>query len=146
MAALGVKFIVTSLEFPSQEMLDAIQKEITIEDIEEVIRFLQSVNIKLSPAFIMFNPWTRMEDLVTFSKFVEKNDLDTIIDPIQYETRLHLYKGSPLLSVPSIKALELSEYEFNYEWKHPDPQIEEVFTQILTPPEEGVFKRCCLKC
>ncbi|OPX43928.1 ribosomal protein S12 methylthiotransferase RimO [Ruminiclostridium hungatei] len=146
MAQLGVKFIVSSLEFHSQEVLDAVSKELTVEAIQEVVEFLHKVGIKLSPTFIMFNPWTSLEDLVEFSKFVEDNNLDDIIDPIQYETRLHLYKGSPLLSTPSIKALELVENEFNYEWKHPDFRVDEVFSQLATPPEEGVFKRCCLKC
>jgi hypothetical protein len=72
--------------------------------------------------------------------------LDSIIDPIQYETRLYLYKGSPLLSQPSIQRLTLTEHEFYYDWKHPDPEMDELFQEIVTVPEEGIFKRCCLKC
>jgi hypothetical protein len=114
--------------------------------IEASIVLMRSCGIVLNPTFIMFNPWVGLDDLAMFSDFVERNDLDAVIDPIQYETRLHLYKGSPLLQNPSIRALELTEHEFYFEWKHPDPRVDELYRQSLTPAEEGVFKRCCLKC
>lgn len=146
MKELGVKFITSALEFPSDEVLDAVAKETSVSDIEEAISYLREIGIKLNPTFIMFNPWTKLEDLSAFRAFVAENQLEDIIDPIQYETRLYLYKGSPLLSRSSIQTLELIEYEFHYEWKHPDPQMDELYYKILSPQEEGVFKRCCLKC
>lgn len=146
MATLNVKFVTSALEFPTQEVLDAVAKYTSLEDIEEAVSFLRGTGIKLNPTFIMFNPWIGLEDLAAFRAFVEKNDLDNIIDPIQYETRLHLYKGSPLLNTPSVQALELTEQEFHVDWKHPDPRVDELYLANLTPQEEGIFKRCCLKC
>ncbi len=146
MAAIGVQFITSALEFSTQAVLDAVDKEMSIEQSEEAIAFLRTTGITLNPTFIMYNPWITLEDLATFRDFVERNDLDNVIDPIQYETRLHLYKGSPLLSSPSTKNLKLIEHEFNYEWEHADPRIDELWRQSITPTEEGVFKRCCLKC
>lgn len=146
MAGLGVRVITSALEFPSQRVLDALDKEVTVEQIEEAVRFLREAGIKLNPTFIMFNPWVGLEDLVRFHEFCARTGLDELIDPIQYETRLYLYKGSPLLQLPAVRALELTEHEFHYEWKHPDPRVDELFLQSLTPPQEGVFKRCCLKC
>lgn len=146
MARLGVRFITSALEFPSQRMLDAIEKELTVEQISDGIRFLRTTGIKLNPTFIMFNPWGSLEDMISFRQFVEQNELDEIIDPIQYETRLNLYKGSPLLQNEFIRSLELTEHEFHYDWKHPDPRVDELYAQSVTPPQEGVFKRCCLKC
>lgn len=146
MSDLGVRFITSALEFPSDEVLDILVKETSVEDIRQAISFLRTTNILLNPTFIMFNPWVSLEDLIDFRTFVEDNGLDDIIDPIQYETRLHLYKGSPLLQLPSVQALELTEHEFHVEWKHPDPRVDELYAQTVTPPEPGVFKRCCLKC
>ncbi|MBO2537224.1 arsinothricin biosynthesis radical SAM protein ArsL [Rummeliibacillus suwonensis] len=146
MKKLGVKFITSALEFPSEEVLDAVAKDTSVADIEEAITYLREIGIQLNPTFIMFNPWSKLEDLTTFRTFVEDNELGKIIDPIQYETRLYLYKGSPLLSKESIKALELKEYEFYYDWKHPDSRLDELYYEMLTPAEEGIFKRCCLKC
>jgi radical SAM superfamily enzyme YgiQ (UPF0313 family) len=146
MAGLGVRFITSALEFPKQEVLDQVVKEVTVEMTEEAIDYVHSVGIRLNPTFIMFNPWIGLEDLVLFHDFLQRTKLENAVDPIQYETRLHLYKGSPLLNNPSIKALDLSENEFHYDWLHPDPRIDELYRDSLTPVQEGVFKRCCLKC
>lgn len=146
MKELGVRFITSALEFPSELVLDEVGKNISISDIEEAVKVLREIGILLNPTFIMFNPWTRIDELSTFRTFVEENQLDSIIDPIQYETRLYLYKGSPLLRQASIQRLALTEHEFHYDWKHPDPEMDELFQEIVTVPEEGIFKRCCLKC
>ncbi|MGV2929430.1 RCCLKC-tail radical SAM protein, partial [Macrococcus capreoli] len=146
MKELNVKFITSALEFPNEEVLDAVAKNTSVKDIEDAIKFMDEVGITLNPTFIMFNPWTSFEDISIFKKFIEDNNLSSLVDPIQYETRLYLYKGSPLLHSPSIKALELTEYEFHYDWRHPDPKLDELYFSILTPQEEGIFKRCCLKC
>jgi radical SAM superfamily enzyme YgiQ (UPF0313 family) len=147
MDELGVVFVTSALEFPSEAVLDALDKQTSIEQIETALAFVRThTNIKLNPTFIMFNPWIRLEDLATFTAFVERNDLEGIIDPIQYETRLNLYKGSPLLALPSVQALELIEEEFRYEWKHADPRVDTLYRDSLTPVQDGVFKRCCLKC
>jgi hopanoid C-3 methylase len=146
MEGLGVRFITSALEFPSELVLDAVAKYTTLEQIEEAVAFIRSTSIKLNPTFIMFNPWIQLEDIATFRSFVERNGLDEIIDPVQYETRLHLYKGSPLINSPGMKSVELIENEFNYEWKHSDSRVDELYSQSVTPAEEGVFKRCCLKC
>jgi hopanoid C-3 methylase len=146
MDELGVRIITSALEFPSQVVLDAMNKEITLEQTERAIAFMKTTNIKLNPTFIMFNPWVGLEDLTLFNDFVQRNDLDEVIDPVQYETRLSLYKGSPLLQLPSVQALDLIENEFHVDWKHADPRVDELHAQSVTPAEEGVFKRCCLKC
>ena len=146
LAGMGLRFITSALEFPKQRVLDEVFKEVTVEMIEASIVLMRPCGIVLNPTFIMFNPWVGLDDLAMFSEFVERNDLDAVIDPIQYETRLHLYKGSPLLKNPSIRALELREHEFHFDRKHPDPRVDELYQQSITPAEKGVFKRCCLKC
>ncbi|MFB4212861.1 RCCLKC-tail radical SAM protein [Shouchella sp. 1P09AA] len=143
---LGVKFITSALEFPSEQVLDEVAKETSVTDIEDAIWYLKDIGIKLNPTFIMFNPWTSLDDLTHFRSFVDKNDLNQYIDPIQYETRLYLYKGSPLLNQQSIKNLDLTEHEFHFDWKHPNQEVDELYYEMLTPAEEGIFKRCCLKC
>lgn len=146
MKNLGVKFITSALEFPSQMVLDVVSKDISIEDIEIAISKLRAIGIRLSPTFIMFNPWVSKEDIATFKNFIARNELDDVVDPIQYETRLHLYKGSPLLSRASTAGLELTEFEFHYDWKHPDCEVDEMYFSNVTPVKVGEFKRCCLKC
>ena len=146
LAKCNVKFITSALEFPTQRVLDIVAKDITVEDIEDAIRICNRVGIKMNPTFIMYNPWVTPQDLDEFHDFVARNELGNIIDPVQYETRLKLYKGSPLLNRNSTKHLELEEKEFHYDWVHPIQEVDVLYQQNVTPVEEGVFKRCCLKC
>ncbi|KVW75498.1 arsinothricin biosynthesis radical SAM protein ArsL [Burkholderia cepacia] len=146
MAGLGLRFITSALEFPTQKVLDIVAKEISVDDIEAAIRNLKAIGVKLNPTFIMYNPWVSKDDILSFKEFIERNDLEDVVDPIQYETRLHLYKGSPLLNRASTAGLKLTEREFHFDWSHPDPAVDEMYYANVTPPEPGVFKRCCLKC
>ena len=146
LANCNLSFVTTALEFPGEQVLNAVGKNISIDQIETAIRLLRSLNIEINPTFIMFNPWMKMSDVIHFKKFVDRNNLEKTIDPIQYETRLHLYKSSPLLKSPALKGIELEEKEFHYEWKHPDPAVDELYKKSVKPVKEGEFKRCCLKC
>lgn len=146
MGQLGLAFITTALEFPKQEVLDQIFKEMDVPMIEEALAFLKEAGVKVNPTFITFNPWVNLEDMAELHDFIARNELDNIVDPIQFETRLHLYKGSPLLDNASVKELKLEEHEFHFDWQHSDSRMDKLFMDSVTPPEEGVFKRCCLKC
>lgn len=143
---LGVRVITSALEFPKDEVLWQVCKEVTVEDLKEAVRLVQGSGIVLNPTFIMFNPWVELEDYSRFSDFLAETDMTESVDPVQYETRLHLYKGSPLLRNDTVTSLRLRENEFHYEWDHPDPRVDKLFQASLTPVEEGQFKRCCLKC
>jgi radical SAM superfamily enzyme YgiQ (UPF0313 family) len=145
-ATLGLRIITSALEFPSDEVLRQLDKEVTVEMTERCITELKAMGVMLNPTFIMFNPWIGLPDLVRFEDFLERTGLTDLVDPIQFETRLHLYKGSPLLQNPSVQKLKLTEQEFHFDWEHDDPAMDEVFLSSLTPVEEGTFKRCCLKC
>jgi hopanoid C-3 methylase len=142
----GVRVITSALEWPKEEVLREVQKEVTVEDLKEAVGLVQNSGISLNPTFIMFNPWVGLEDFPRFNEFLVETRMEDIVDPVQYETRLHLYRGSPLLKNQTIRALRLEEHEFYYDWFHPDPRVDELFRASLTPVVEGEFKRCCLKC
>lgn len=146
MAKLGVRFITSAMEFPSERVLQAVAKEVKLNELDDALGFLEGIGVRANPTFVMFNPWVTFEEILEFTDFVVARKLDRIIDPIQYETRLHLYKGSPLLDDPFIRGLKLTENEFHYEWSHPDDRVDELFRDCQTPPKPGTMKRCCLKC
>lgn len=145
----GLQFVTTALEFPDDETLDAVNKRMTMDQVYEGIDIADEIGIPLNPTFITFNPWEKMEDMSRLTEFLEETDLDENVSQLQLETRLYIYKGSPLLNLPSVKDLELQEGEFSYEWKHPDSRVDQLFEETAEPDEEGddeVFKRCCIKC
>jgi hopanoid C-3 methylase len=143
---LGCRFVTTALEYPSQRVLDAVYKELTVDQVERTIDFCQQIGLILNPTFIMFNPWVDYDELARFGEWIDRVGLAGSVSPLQYETRLYLYKGSPLLQHPDIQKLEKTEREFHYEWKHPDPRVDRLFAETVKPPETKIFKRCCIKC
>jgi radical SAM superfamily enzyme YgiQ (UPF0313 family)/N-acetylglutamate synthase-like GNAT family acetyltransferase/2-polyprenyl-3-methyl-5-hydroxy-6-metoxy-1,4-benzoquinol methylase len=142
----GCIAITTSIEFPREDILEKLHKNITLKHILKGMEILKRNEIKVHTTFVTFNPWTDLEGLMNLSHYIKTNHLEDVIDPIQYETRLHLYKGSPLLKDKALSDITIHEQDFHYEWEHPDPQVEEVFLRMVKPVEEGEFKRCCLRC
>jgi radical SAM superfamily enzyme YgiQ (UPF0313 family) len=144
---LGGKFVTTAFEFPNQTVLNAINKQFTVDTLECAIRVCRAAGIGINPTFLLFNPWVSFEDLNTFSEFLSRNDLEDQVEPVQLATRLWLYKGSPLLADPRVKASITKEHLFNFEWRHADPDVERLFEAIEKETNgSGVVKRCCLKC
>lgn len=143
---LNVKIITSALEFPSENVLKIFNKQVTVSDTEQAIRIMKNSGITLNPTFIMYNPWAGLSDMEHFQEWIDGVNLREDIDPIQFETRLSLYKGSPLLLSDDIKNVSLIEHDFYYDWAHSDPWVDELYAASVTPAEEGVFKRCCLKC
>ena len=140
----GIRVITSALEFPKNEVLEKSAKRLMW-----MTSRVGAPSAELGitePDFIMFNPWIGLDDFSRFNDFFEETNMKDDVDPVQYETRLHLYKGSPLLKNETIRALKLQEQEFHYEWEHPDPRVDELFLASVTPAVEGEFKRCCLKC
>jgi radical SAM superfamily enzyme YgiQ (UPF0313 family) len=143
---LGCRFITTALEFPTQRVLDAVNKELTLEHVEGAIDYCAKIGAKLNATFILFNPWITLEDLLGFDDWLDKTGLGETIDPVQFTTRLYLYKGSHLLQNPEVRKLDLIEHDFHYEWKHPDPRVDDLFAEMTRSDDPAAFKRCCIKC
>ena len=146
MVDLGAAFVTSAFEFPSEKVMKAVNKELKVDDCVQTVRMCEEIGLGLNPTFLTFNPWMSMEETFRLADFLEETGLDRYVDPLQLETRLYLPKGSRLLDSPSLTGVELEEREFHYEWKHPDSNVDKIFSEILTPPVPGEFKRCCIKC
>ena len=145
--ACGGRFVTTAFEFPRQDVLDAINKQMSVQALGRALEVCRAEGLAINPTFLLFNPWSSFEDIEYFSEFLAKNGLEHDVDPVQLGTRLWLYKGSPLLERADVRALIVKENEFNYEWRHADPDVERLFAlQADQPVASGTVKRCCLKC
>ena len=142
----GVRVITSALEFPKDEVLRQVCKEVGVDDLKKAASLVHDAGIVLNPTFIMYNPWVSLEDFDLMEEFLQETRLKDVMDPIQYMTRLHLYKGSPLLNNETIRSLHMTEHEFFYDWEHPDARVDEHFKIAAAKEQEGTFKRCCLKC
>jgi radical SAM superfamily enzyme YgiQ (UPF0313 family) len=139
---LGLLFLTSALEFPRQRVLDAIDKGLTLEQIEEAVAFCRSIGLRLNPTFIVFNPWIEPADLLWFDEWLEKTQLADTVDPGVFTGRLYIYKGSHLLENEHVRRLELTEHEFHYDWKHADPRVDEIYRLMKLNDGPAGFKRC----
>lgn len=146
LAAQGLRRITSALEFPSDRILRIFDKGITVADMRAAIRAADDMGIQLNPTFIPFTPWITLEELDRFEDFLVDTGLSRVVDPTALQTRLLLFKGSPLLRSPWIADVELSDAGFYYEWRHPDPRVEERWLQRREEAEGAGKVRCCVKC
>jgi radical SAM superfamily enzyme YgiQ (UPF0313 family) len=146
MVPLGARFVTSAFEFPSERVLNLIDKELGIDDCLRAVELCEQIGLGLNPTFLTFNPWSSLEQIYGLSDFLDKTGLARHVDPLQLETRLYLPKGSPLVGSPAMQGISLVEHEFHYEWTHPDSRVDQIFAKVVPPPKEGEFKRCCIKC
>jgi hypothetical protein len=146
MVRLGARFVTSAFEFPSNEVLRLVDKELDVDHCLHAAGMCEEIGLGLNATFLTFNPWTRLEEVYGFADFLEKTRIDRYVDPLQLETRLLLPKGSPLIGSPALAGIELVEHDFHYEWKHPDPRVDEAYAKVVQPTVSGEFKRCCIKC
>ena len=104
----GLICISTGIESASQETLDRISKNITIEEIEAKMRLMRDCKIKVAANFIVGFPWDTENDYKLMIRFIEKNELSqqskiSYLTPLP-KTRIYI----DLLQKGIIK----DEYEF----------------------------------
>lgn len=141
---LGCVEITTAVEFPSDKVLSAVVKRITLEQTYRAIKIIKDIGIKLKPTFITYSPWMTSDDLDVFEKFIKETDIAHEVDELQRQTRLLLYKGAPILNTGVLGNIKVVEHNTYYEWEHEDKKVDEAYLSSLTPGSEGI-KRCCIK-
>lgn len=142
MKARGCVEITTAVEFPKQEVLDHFNKQMTVGHISKAIQICKEIGIRLNPTFITYTPWVDEEDIERLNTFMETFDLTC--DPLQKETKLLLYKGSPLLKTKALRHVSLVEKEVHFDWIHPLKPVEALYHRQKTTDDRR-RKRCCIK-
>ncbi|WP_212817378.1 hypothetical protein [Polymorphospora rubra] len=104
------------------------------------------IGFELNPTFIPFTPWVRYEELLTFEDFLVETGLARVVEPTALQTRLLLFKGSPLLQSPWLTDVDLVDRGFHLDWTHPDRRVEELWQQRRSEAEDAGAVRCCVKC
>jgi radical SAM superfamily enzyme YgiQ (UPF0313 family) len=142
----GLRSITSALEFPSDTVLTALDKGIDTALTKRAIKVAQDLGVELAPTFIPFTPWVTYDELLRFDDFIEETGLGYAITPTARQTRLYLYKGSPLLSSPYMQGVELIDQGYLYDWKHDDPRVDELWAELREQAEAAGTSRCCVRC
>jgi len=161
LAESGCLFVVSAVESLSDRVLAELDKGHTSSDVSEALSILRCSNLALRPSFVAFTPWTTLEDYLCLIDFVFEENLTEHVDPIQLAIRLLVPPRSALLwptgkdvrrRPAGKRALEspaaavenapswlgpLEPDRFSYEWRHPEPKMDELFLRVCGIVEQG---------
>lgn len=106
----GLLHVSLGIESGNEEMLNRFNKNTTVSKNISSIEILRKNNLSLTPYFIMFDPWTSIEEIQENVKFLYENNLcrfDTVSNAVS------IYKGTPLY-----KKFKQNLKRFNWEYKY----------------------------
>ena len=141
---VGCKEVTSAFEFPDENVLEIMNKGIVLDQMVQAVRLLQGIGIRLKPTFITYTPWIDSVNMGKLDAFAKEIGIADFIDPLQKQTRLLLYKGSPLLATDHIKPIRLMDRGVYYDWVHPDPRVDDDYN-ALEFEDSAARKRCCIK-
>jgi radical SAM superfamily enzyme YgiQ (UPF0313 family) len=146
LVSLGLRRVTSALEFPSDRILRIFDKHIDVAHMRSAIAESARIGFELYPTFIPFTPWVEYEELLSFEDFLVETGLARVTDPTALQTRLLLFKGSPLLTSPWMEDVATTDRGFWVEWTHPDRRVEDLWAQRRADAEGAGRGRCCVKC
>jgi radical SAM superfamily enzyme YgiQ (UPF0313 family) len=132
LVALGALFVVSAAESLDDAVLTILDKGHTRADIETALAVTRAAGLSLRPTWVAFTPWTTLEGYRAWLDFVAHERLVDATDPVQYALRLLVPPGSWLLDQPAILPHlgRLVPGGFHYEWRHPDPRMDTLQSEI----------------
>jgi hypothetical protein len=146
LVSLGLVKVTSALEFPSNRILRIFDKHIDVDHMRAAIVEAERIGFVLYPTFIPFTPWIEYDELLTFEDFLVDTGLAKVTDPTALQTRLLLFKGSPLLSSPWMEDIATVDRGLWVEWTHPDRRVEDLWIERRADAEDVGKVRCCVKC
>jgi hopanoid C-3 methylase len=146
LVSLGLRRVTSALEFPSDRILRIFDKHIDVAHIEAAVAESRRIGFELYPTFIPFTPWVEYDELLGFEDFLVSTGLAEVTDPTALQTRLLLFKGSPLLSSPWMEDVATTDRGFWVDWTHPDQRVEELWRERRAEAQGAGRGRCCVKC
>jgi hopanoid C-3 methylase len=146
LVGLGLRRVTSALEFPSDRILRIFDKGIDVDDMRAAIAASARLGFELNPTFIPFTPWVRYDELLTFEDFLVETSLARVVEPTALQTRLLLFKGSPLLASPWMEGVQTVDRGLWLDWLHPDRRVEQLWQQRRAEAEDIGAVRCCVKC
>ena len=138
-AELGCIFIVSAVESLSDTVLAHLEKGHTRPDVAEALRITRDAGIAMRPSLVSFTPWTTIDDYIETLEFIVEHGLIDHVDPVQYSIRLLIPPGSLLLARADTHGWlgGLNQEAFTYEWRHPDPRMDELHAGVSAIVEQA---------
>ena len=143
-------FVTSAVESFDDDLLAALQKRHTSDDVRQAIGECRRVGLDLNPTFVAFTPWTTLDRYTAFLEEIDRLSLVDHVAPIQLAIRLLVPDGSGLLGLPQVSAC-LQPFDpvlLVHPWRHHDPAVDELCDEIgalvgrgLTSSRREMFAR-----
>lgn len=137
--SLGASFVISAFEHVSNDILTRLEKGHSRADMDEALKILDDAGIPIRPTWLPFTPWTALGDYLDLLAWIRDRDLVVNVPAVQLSIRLLVPPNSALLSAPDAAAWrgELDPANFTYEWRHPDPGMDELQQHITALAEQS---------
>ncbi|MBK7918934.1 MAG: radical SAM protein [Chloroflexi bacterium] len=135
--ALGASFVISAFEATSDAVLARLQKGHTVADMEEALVVLAEAGLPVQPTWVPFTPWTSLDDYLAMLAWIRAQGLITNVPGVQLCIRLLVPPESALIDHPDVVDWlgPLDAANFTYRWRHPDPRMDALQTQIAALAE-----------
>lgn len=130
LAPMGLRFVLTAMEFNDDGVLDILKKKHDADDLDWALRTFRELRVHLKPTFVFVNPWVSPQDIMDLMDFIETRDLIDAVDPVQYKIRLVLFNNSLLFDNVGLSASLADKGRFYTEWQHKDPAVEKIYREV----------------
>ncbi|HSM57033.1 MAG TPA: CUAEP/CCAEP-tail radical SAM protein [Candidatus Sulfomarinibacteraceae bacterium] len=128
----GARFVVSALESTSDFVLERLQKGHTLADMDEALQVLDEADLYVQPTWLPFTPWTTLDDYLHMLHWIRQRNLISHVPMVQLSIRLLVPPRSALLDHPDVSEWlgPLDQENFTYEWRHPDPRMDELQQEV----------------
>lgn len=139
----GCLFVTTAVESVDNHILALLEKGHTYEDFLRLVDLFRATDLTLAPTFVAFTPWTSLEGYCEFLYAIERLALVENIAPVQLGLRLLVPAGSRLLELDQVREIidPFDEAGLVYPWKHGDPRVEALYTQVQETIRQGLKEK-----
>ncbi len=126
----GCLMVTSAVESVDDAILARLEKGHTRADFLRVVAMFRELGITLNPTFVPFTPWTTLEGYRELLRILAAGNLVSHVAPVQLAIRLLIPGGSRLLELPDISVGAFDEAALVYPWRHADPRVDALASQI----------------
>jgi len=136
----GCLFVTSAIESVDDGILAKLDKGHDRADFAHAVKLCRDIELGLNPTFVAFTPWITLTGYRDLLSAILELDLVDAVAPVQLAIRLLIPQGSRLLELDDTTQFtsEFDAESLCYPWRHPDPRVDELQTQI-----EAIVEGAC---
>ena len=129
----GCLFVTSAVESIDPLVLEYLRKGHTREDFVRAVAICRAADVRLSPTFVPFTPWTTMAGYVELLDQLAALELQEDIAPVQLGIRLLVTADSALLELEDIRTGvdAFDAASLTWPWRHRDPAVDQLQSSVM---------------